>query len=424
MDNLVGRALFSWLLAILICRPLDAYTGFTPDGFLRHVKFLSSEELKGRRTGTEGASKAADYISGQFQTIGMKPVAGVYLQPFNVSIRTGVDSGSLSFADQIITAGEELVPLNLSQTGEAKGTVVFAGYGISAPEYKYDDYAGINARGKIIMMLLHEPQENLQTSRFAGRDYTLHAEVSSKLANAKLHGASGVILVRDLPNHKDRSDGVGKFEPIVSAQNFGIVALEVSAHSADTLLRNSQRDLSSLCRDIDQSLEPHSFDLRGSKVANLKVKLQEEKRTVNNVVGFLPGKTGEYEIIGAHYDHLGLGEQDSLAPSRVGTVHPGADDNASGVAGVVELARHFSLEDRHRRGILFTCFTGEEEGLLGSEFMAGHLPLRRSDAVAMINLDMIGRLREAKLYVGGTGTGSNFAALVEAAGQHSGLTND
>ena len=128
------------------------------------------------------------------------------------------------------------------------------------------------------------------------------------------------------------------------------------------------------------------------------------------MVAYLPGETDEYIVIGAHYDHLGLGEQFSLAPSLAGVVHPGADDNASGTAGVIELARYFAAKPKPKRGFLFITFAGEELGLLGSEFYANHPELPLNKAVTMINLDMIGRVREGKVYIGGIGTGSTLRA--------------
>ena len=133
------------------------------------------------------------------------------------------------------------------------------------------------------------------------------------------------------------------------------------------------------------------------------VDVEREVKTVHNVVAYLPGQTDEYIIIGAHYDHLGLGEQFSLAPSLAGTVHPGADDNASGTAGVIELARYFASQPKPKRGFLFMTFAGEELGLLGSGYYANHPELPLTKAVAMINMDMIGRVRDGKLYIGGAG---------------------
>src|SRR5205823_3892916 len=136
-------------------------------------------------------------------------------------------------------------------------------------------------------------------------------------------------------------------------------------------------------------------------------------KTVHNVVGYLPGETSEYIVIGAHYDHLGLGEQFSMAPSLAGTVHPGADDNASGSSGVIELARRMGSEPKPKRGVLFMTFAGEELGLLGSSYYVNHPELPLDKAVAMINMDMIGRVREGKVYIGGAGTGTTLRATLD-----------
>ena len=157
---------------------------------------------------------------------------------------------------------------------------------------------------------------------------------------------------------------------------------------------------------------------------DLDVDVEREMKTVHNVGAYLPGETDEYVIIGAHYDHLGLGEQFSLAPSLAGTVHPGADDNASGTAGVLELAHWFSQEPKHKRGVLFLTFAGEELGLLGSGYYANHPELPLKNAVAMINMDMIGRLRDNKVYVGGTGSGTTLQPLLKAAVAAASLETD
>ncbi len=141
--------------------------------------------------------------------------------------------------------------------------------------------------------------------------------------------------------------------------------------------------------------------------------MERAVKTVHNVAGYLPGSSDEYVIIGAHYDHLGLGEQFSMAPSLAGTVHPGADDNASGTAGVIELARWYSKQPKQKRGILFLTFAGEELGLLGSAYFVSHPAFPLDHAVAMINMDMIGRVRDSKVYIGGTGSGTTLKAMLE-----------
>jgi Zn-dependent M28 family amino/carboxypeptidase len=141
--------------------------------------------------------------------------------------------------------------------------------------------------------------------------------------------------------------------------------------------------------------------------------LSAETQAVRNVAGYLAGETAEYVVIGAHYDHIGLGQEFSMAPGSYGMIHPGADDNASGTAGVIELARWFGSRERLHRGLLFLTFAGEEIGLLGSSHWVNNSPLAMSHAVAMINLDMIGRIRAGKVYVGGLSTGTTLRRILE-----------
>ncbi len=385
--------------------------------------------MKGRLTGTPELNQAAEYITAQFARAQLKPLGGSYFQDFDVTARTGLSDGdTLAFEDagktRTLKQGGEFVPLNLSANGQAKGAVVFAGYGITAPEYHYDDYAGVEARDKIVLILRHEPQENDAKSVFAGKDLTEHALFSSKAANAKLHGAKAVLIVNDRPNHPGDQDKLQTFAPLTATENYGILVDQISTRVAEEWLARSGKSLQQVVSEIDREGKPDSFRLDPAITAAVAVDLKQEKRTTRNVLGYWPGQTGEYVILGAHYDHLGTGQQDSLAPSQIGQIHPGADDNASGTAGVIELARSLSAGGAHRRGLLLLCFAGEEEGLLGSAYYAAHPLKPLSEAVAMLNMDMIGRLRDNKLYVGGVGTGLTFPALVARAAQQTGLQTD
>jgi hypothetical protein len=419
------------LCSLLFLLPVLAATAedITPETYLAHIKYLASPALKGRLTGTPEGNQAAEYIAAQFARAQLKPLGHDYFQDFDVMARTGLsDSDTLAFEEagksSELKQGTDFVPLNLSANGKAKGAVVFAGYGITAPEYHYDDYAGVDVKDKIVMILRHEPQENDLKSVFAGKDLTEHATFSSKVVNAKLHGAKAVLIVNDLPNHTGNSDELLRFAPLTVTEDYGILVDQISARIAEEWLAPSQKNLQKVVSEIDREGKPDSFPLQPVITATAVVDLKQEKRTVHNVVGYWPGQTDEYVILGAHYDHLGTGQQDSLAPSQIGQVHPGADDNASGTAGVIELSRSLSAGGMHRRGFLFLCFAGEEEGLLGSAYYAAHSLRPLSQAVAMINMDMIGRLRDNKLYVGGVGTGSTFKALVEQATRHNALQTD
>jgi hypothetical protein len=302
--------------------------------------------------------------------------------------------------------------------------VVFCGCGITAPEYNYDDYAGVDVKGKIVLVLRHEPQEFDEKSVFEGKVMTAHSYIASKATNAKIHGATGVLIVNDMAAHHDESDDLDKFGSTTGPMNAGIEIVQIKADDAAKWLAPTGKSLAQIEAGIDKDLKPESFALPESLKLNLDVDIEREVKTVHNVGGYLPGDSDEYVIVGAHYDHLGLGEQFSLAPSLAGTVHPGADDNASGTAGVLELAHWFTQGPRHKRGILFLTFAGEELGLLGSAYYADHAELPLSKAVAMINMDMIGRLRNNKVYVGGTGSGTTLTPLVKDLAAHDNLDAD
>jgi hypothetical protein len=404
-------------------------TDIKPQRYLAHIKYLSSPQLKGRLTGSPELEKAAAYIARQFRSAGLQPVDGSYLQEFDITAHTALGTGNkltlvVNQRIQNLLEKRDFAPLNLSTNGETTGPVVFAGYGITAPEYHYDDYETIDARGKVVLLLRHEPQEADEKSMFAGKNYTLHSELASKVANAKLHGAAAILLVNDLPNHSGDDDRLDPFTPAIGTEDFGMPVIQISVKWADELLATAQRDMASLIKAIDSDLKPRSFDLPADDAARMTVNVTIQKRHVHNVVGFWPGETEQYIILGAHYDHLGLGFEHSLAPSLAGTVHPGADDNASGTAGVIELARAIRHSGKHKRGFLFLCFAGEEEGLLGSAYFANHPLEPLGEASAMINMDMIGRLRNNKVYVGGIDSGSTFKPIVEKAAKDYGLDDD
>jgi hypothetical protein len=303
---------------------------------------------------------------------------------------------------------------------------VFAGYGITAPEYGYDDYAGIDAAGKAVIVLRHEPQEYENGSIFEGRVYTEHSQLAAKAANARRHGASALILVNDTGNHSG-SDALDPFTAVPAAGDPGIPYIQVKAELGERWFAAAERDFRSTQSEIEQQLEPHAFAFPDTLRVTLSTEIARERRPVCNVAAYLPGLTDEYVIVGAHYDHLGTGEQFSMAPSEKGKPHPGADDNASGTAGVLALAREFAARfahERPRRGVLFLTFAGEELGLLGSGHYVRNPLLPIGKAVAMINMDMIGRVRDARVIVGGSASGTGLAAVVEQAERGSELTFD
>jgi len=391
-----------------------------PQAYLAHIKYLASPELKGRATGSPELEKAASYISSQFQSFGLKPVPGsTYLQAFTTTVGSHLGANNRLEANDdgrttTLQPRDGFIPFSFSSSGTVSAPVVFVGYGITANEYHYDDYSGIDVKDKIVLMIRHEPQEFDDKSVFLGKELTQHSTFAIKAVNAKMHGARGVILVNDAyPHHTPQEDRLDPFGQATGPTDAGVLFVQVKESTAEAWFKSEGRDLHEILDGIDKDLRPRSFPLTKLTVS-LTLDVQHDMKTVHNVAAYLPGKTAEYLIIGAHYDHLGLGDEHSLAPSQIGTIHPGADDNASGTAGVIELARWFSKQPQQQRGILFITFAGEELGLLGSNYYTGHPLLPLQNAVTMINMDMIGRIRGGKVYVNGTGTGSTLDKLVES----------
>jgi Zn-dependent M28 family amino/carboxypeptidase len=389
-----------------------------PKLYLEDVKYLASPELRGRATGSPELEKAAAFLVAKYRDFGLKAADGKdFEQPFEVTtsakpgpanhltVKEGGKTDRLQF-------NKDFVPLNFSHSGKLAGALVFVGYGITAPDFHYDDYAGVDAKGKIVIVLRHEPQEADEKSVFGGKQFTVHAQFASKASNAKMHGAAGVILVNDTPNHTDTEDKLAVFGTVEGPEDAGIPFVQVKEAVAEKWFAANGKHIGDIIEGIDKDSKPESFAFPAGFQADGNVDLERLVKTVHNVAAYLPGTTSEYVILGAHYDHLGLGGQFSLAPSMTGTVHPGADDNASGTAGVVELARYFAKQPKQKRGILFLNFAGEELGLLGSAWWANHPELPLDNAVAMLNMDMIGRAKNGKLFVGGTATGSNFRELL------------
>ena len=408
-------------LAPFLCLASWAYSAdarIDPNLYLDDVKYLASPELKGRATGSPELETAAAFIAGKFREFGLKPVPGrSYLQDFPVTTSAQLGAANrFGFTENgqstVLECARDFVPFNFSSSTKAAGTVVFAGYGITAPEYHYDDYAGLDVKGKLVVVLRHEPQENDEKSVFDGKRLTAHAQFVNKAANAKMHGAAGLILIDDRANHPSQPWELVKFGSTEGPLDAGLAIVEVKEELVDRWFEDAGKSLDQIEADIDKDLKPESFAFPGTIRVDAQVDIKRVVKTVHNVAAYLAGSTAEYVILGAHYDHLGMGGQYSLTPS-VTAIHPGADDNASGTAGVIELARWFSKQPKQKRGILFLTFAGEEMGLLGSAWYVAHPELPLDRAVAMINMDMIGRIREGKVYIGGAATGSGLRPMLE-----------
>ncbi len=423
------------LFALLACAYLaaaapPAIPAADPQRYLDDIKSLTTPAMEGRGAGTRGLTRAEHLIEKRYKTLGLEPAgANSYLQPFTVI--TGAQlKGKNSLA--VLTGGEkrefkakqDFVPYSFSASGSAHGAIVFAGYGISAGEFHYDDYAGLDVKDKIVVVLRYEPPSfgaKAGDHAVTNQVMTQHSQLVTKAINARNHGAKALVLVNGKLGDGEE-DLLTRFGSVSGPENVGIIFMQVKNDVAEGWLKTAGKSLAELQKQIDDAAKPASFALPENETAALAVSIRTTRATVNNVLAYLPGKTDEYVIIGAHYDHLGRGNFDSLAPSQIGQIHPGADDNGSGTAGVLELARLLApYKGQLRRGILFMSFAGEELGLLGSAEWVKE-PTRPLDkAVAMLNMDMIGRIKDDKVYIGGVGTGSTLKAAVELASANSGF---
>ena len=402
----------------------------SPATYLEHVKILASDSMKGRGAGSPELERAAGYIAGELAPLGVQPAGDDgFFQAFTVT--TGAEMGpdnalrvENNAGEQTIPVGEGWRPINFSRSGEVSGPVVFAGYGISASELSYDDYFHFDVKDKIVVVLRYEPPSFGENDEPKRRQYTHHANLISKAINARNRGAKAVILVNgNRPDGDD--DELIKFGAISGPDDSGILMAQVQNKVVEGWFRRSGKSLSLLQRDINSSKSPQSFALSENFKLTLSIDIERKHAEVRNVIGYLPGTTEEYVVVGAHYDHLGLGDESSLAPDKIGQVHHGADDNASGTAGMLEIARRFAEDpSQYRRGLLLMAFAGEEIGLLGSSHWVEEPTKPLDKAVAMLNMDMIGRINKGKAYVGGVGTSGGFKDLVDRLAKGRGFSLD
>lgn len=401
---------------------LTAKNSITGKMIVSHIEFLASKYCRGRETGDRGMDVATKYISSILRGAELEPAGeyGSYIQQVRlkkVSLGEGIHLEVEEKRDGIILIQKaklqwDFLPVMISAEREVKAPCVFAGYGITSPEHKYDDYKNIDARGKIVLVMRHEPGENDQESPFEGRRLSKHGTLLSKILNAQKHGAVGILFATDPLNHKDltpsATDGTRwpslikermkddeDFEYMrfsspmrIVGDDFGvqIPAAAIDGKLVEYLL-GEEVSLLKTQKGIDSGMTPLSFLLSGKKVS-MGISFKNEHVDAFNIVAKVRGSDPELKeevvIVGGHYDHVGKDNR--------GRVFGGADDNASGTAGVMELARAFqNLKEKPKRTIVFILFTAEEKGLLGARYYVENPLFPLEKTIAMINLDMIGR---------------------------------
>ncbi len=417
------------LLVLLIAAPylLHAQLATTPEALrlMEHVKVLTSDEHSGRGPGTDGITRAASYIEDQWRLVGLQPAAnGVFQQTFPMTIGAKLGVNNSVVFDVIVERpgipldqtkptkiswklGVDWQPYAFSESKTVTGGVVFVGYGLSAPSAKYDDYEGVDVSGKVVIVLRGLPKWAEKNDALKGL-----ASLRTKTTTARDKGAVAICFVNE---RGDSADVLSPFGLDRLGKNSGIVALQVRRTPCARIFPPKGTSMFVAETAIETKRKPNSFALMNT-TATVSVETELVEGSSTNVAGVIRGSdptlASQYIVVGAHYDHLGMGDENSLHSKRDPIIHPGADDNASGTAGLIELARRL-LANPPRRSVLFLAFSGEEKGLIGSKYWTTTPTIPLSDVAAMINMDMIGRLRDNKLNIQGTGTSAIWPALID-----------
>jgi aminopeptidase YwaD len=439
-------------LGVLSASAQDSITdaAFSPKTIHKEIAYLASDELRGRGSGEPGNEKAAQYIAAEFARCGLRPLGtskerdpnarpdgSGYYQPFRFRAGHVVGKGSqltLNFrklanvngqVSQVLwTSGAILEPSSVSAGGKVTGPVVFVGYGIRAPQANHDDFAGVDVKGKVVLMWAGSPANDPHSP------LAELADIRRKTLNARELGAVAVLVI--VPNEtpfgvttRNSSESADAGLPVLRIKQGAVYG----SFLAPEKVKGLQKDA-----DAGKNVSFATGD-SASVVADVK---PVEKVTAN-VIGMIEGSDPmlkpEVVVIGAHLDHLGMGGPGSLAKSSAPAIHHGADDNASGAAGVLALARYFGrtpegktvklaaqLRQRPRRSLVLMCFSGEELGLLGSAYYVAHPIVPLEKTVAMINMDMVGRLRDNKLVAIGSGTAKEWDGLLDTLNRTAGFT--
>jgi len=429
------KQIFSFLLLLSFVVGVSAQKVAKPTeaeaNIRKHLVYLASDQLEGRRTGETGATSAAGYVANMFAQYKLKPgisqtnakgkSVGNFLQPFPyISGVSMADSGNAFTLDVAKNDGQKMTfdgkagfkPVGFSPNGEIiDSQLVFVGYGVAATEQNYDDYKNLDVRNKVVIAFDGTPDSGNPRSPFA----RFNAHSKAKIAKDK--GAIGLLLItreNDLEN-----DNLGAMKYDQTTGEAALPTILVSRKTAADIFGTTETKVG----EIEKILSANNdsafrviVEINTKAIVGFKVNLVKKQTEAYNVIGILEGNDPvlkkEAIIIGAHYDHLGKGGQGSLAVNST-AIHHGADDNASGTSALIELARQFAKEKKNKRTIIFIGFGGEEEGLLGSKFYVNNPVFPLDKTIAMFNMDMIGRLREEKLTIGGIGTASEWKNIID-----------
>ncbi|MBP8978375.1 MAG: M20/M25/M40 family metallo-hydrolase [Bacteroidales bacterium] len=422
--NLLFRSFLIILFILRIFSIVEAQEeGISPEIIKNHIDFLASDKLQGRKTPSAGLDTAASYIAHELQNLGINSLNGTYFHSLNLC-RCGL--GKRQHFELNTPSGKVVVPLKTGyipfQTiGDTtvEGVLVFAGYGLNLPNLGYDDYSNIDVKGKIVVVLSHFPGETSDDHRAKLIEKSGKTSINEKIATARNKGAIGLILLTNPKNHlllkpqghtwaallkraKEDSDPL-----ILKFHKESFTAIHAGEETMK-LLFGSKENLIKIQEKIDKNFQPYSFEIPGF-TASIATSLHKRFIKADNVIGILEGNNpklrSQYLIIGAHYDHIGTMKSEGTDNSD--TIFNGADDNASGTAAVLAIARAFAKAEKlPERSVVFVFFAGEELGLLGSRSFVLDPPLPLDSIIAMLNFDMVCRGGSDTLYISPESTNS------------------
>ena len=430
--NLVWAILFSLvLLAGCGGAPAGESAGIGTDELREHLEFLAADGREGRFPGTPGIAAAEEYIVSRYEELGLTHVPGFkgWYDGFELEGRPWDFDSRLSLGSEDYYMGTDFAPLHISGEGELEARVVFAGYGIEASEYGHHDYRDLDVKGRLVLAFRHEPEEKDPDSRWNGTAFTEHATFLAKARLARQKGAAGFLTFTDPLHHEaeesfhvlhslrlpeDGADGAAGLE--------GFPALIVSRELATRLLQPLLEETGLTLEELQSLCDRGEYPVAGPGLPSLKLRLSRESGEAvaarNTGALYRPpgGGLAGTVIVGAHHDHLG-GSPGPI-PGRDG-IFNGADDNASGVSALLEIAEELALKKPALSfSVLFLTFSAEEAGLLGSRSLSSRLPRELAPFRLMMNLDMVGRNpdRPAEVFHSGL-TDEQLALLTESAGR-------
>lgn len=393
----------------------------TEKDIVEHIRFLSNDKRAGRYPGTRGSKDVIAYLINQLKSYGIQPAGegASFKQTFSIldSVKIGRNN-SLAINNRPLNIEKDYIPLWFSGNSSLSGEIIFAGYGINliTDSLIWNDYKGLDVEGKWVMIMRHSPERENPHSIYAP-----HSDLHKKMIVARDRGAAGIIFISQVEDST-----LIPFKYIPGYSKSGIPAIHLSNEIADKILNTTGSSRKVIQDRMNKNLKPETFQIPDITIS-ANVELKNIYSRAANVIGKIVSRNhkyrDEYIVIGAHFDHLGFGGpgSGSLKPDT-SAIHNGANDNASGTAGLLELA-HKLQNNRQllKRSILLIGFDAEEKGLLGSKYFIQNPTVEKSSIVTMINMDMIGKMKDSTVIIGGVGTSPIFETILDSLSKDSGL---